>query len=75
MLARSPSRTVTGAAAAAEEEDAPVAAAELELLAALELELELLEEQPAINRAPPTMAAVPAKMARIYLPFPIGLLG
>jgi hypothetical protein len=37
--------------------------------------LELLEEQPAIRRAPLTTAAVPAKMARIYLPIPIGLLG
>jgi len=64
-----PSRTVTGEAAADDDDaDADVVPEALE-------PLELLEEQPAMRRAPPTTAAVPAKMARIYLPFPIGLLG
>jgi hypothetical protein len=59
MFARKPSRTVTGAAAAALE--VPEA---LEELGAL-VELELLEEQPAMSRAPPATATAPAKMPRI----------
>jgi hypothetical protein len=58
MFARKPSRTVTGAAAAA------LAVPELAVLGALE-ELELLEEQPAMRRAPPATVTAPVKMPRI----------
>jgi hypothetical protein len=55
---------VTGAAAAAELLDPDAAEELLDPVAADEL-LELLEEQPAIARAPPTTRAVPARMLRI----------
>jgi hypothetical protein len=68
MLARKPSRTVTGEAAAAPV--ALLAAVALAVPAALD-ELELLEEQPAISSALPVTATAPAKIPRIYFPFSI----